>query len=132
MAGLYAAFATLAAASVFVVRLGAAVRSRKSVGNGGSKYAEPAEATLGGVMMFIAAYFIVSALVTPQFAEIGRIYRLAVYSGEKNMSDPKTAWGTFGAIFLILACGFFKTRRRIKKTIVSQKAKNLCYNRSEL
>lgn len=69
---------------------------------------EPLERSLGIVMILIASYFIISALVTPQFASVERIYRLASYSQENG-----TRWGlsqalSVGAIVALLVAGFWR------------------------
>ena len=73
------------------------------------------EETLAQAMIMISLYFIISALVTPQFAEVGRIYRLAVYSIEKGAAAQTGGWGVLCAIFLLLAAGFFLGKRERKK-----------------
>ena len=42
------------------------------------------EAFLGSAMLLVAAYFLVSVTVMPQFAELDKVYRLASYSGESK------------------------------------------------
>jgi len=105
MTGLYAAFVALAAASGVAVSLGKTAKTDE----------EGPEKSLGTAMIMIAAYFIVSALVMPQFADISKIYRLAVYSRESAASGPAAAWGTAGAIFLLFAAGFAMAHRRIAR-----------------
>jgi predicted transporter len=112
MTCLYLAFTALAAISGLVVLAGTTFRSENS---------ESAEIALGQAMILIAAYFIISALVMPQFAEISKIYRLSVYSGERQTSDPMTKWLVFGVISLLLAFGFSFAGWRIK---ISKKSKN--------
>jgi predicted transporter len=41
----------------------------------------PSESILGGAMLLIAFYFMVSVTVMPQFADVDKIYRLARYQG---------------------------------------------------
>lgn len=42
----------------------------------------PSESLLGGTMLLIALYFFVSVTVMPQFADVDKIYRLALYQGQ--------------------------------------------------
>ena len=46
------------------------------------------ESTLGSAMLFIAAYFILSVIVMPQFNKLDEIYRLASYQGNKGLTNP--------------------------------------------
>jgi predicted transporter len=78
--------------------------------------AEPLEHTLGLVMILIASYFILSALVMPQFSSVGRVYRIASYTKEDTLQ-----WGTGPAVLLtalaaLLALGFLRGRRDAKRT----------------
>ncbi|MBU1056043.1 MAG: DUF2162 domain-containing protein [Proteobacteria bacterium] len=54
-----------------------------------------AESFLGGAMILIAAYFILSVTIMPQFADVDKIYRLAMYQSD-------SAVGQTGQIFLYL------------------------------
>jgi predicted transporter len=47
----------------------------------------PAESFLGGAMLLAALYFFISVTVMPQFADVEKIYRLAMYKG--NMPSQK-------------------------------------------
>lgn len=42
----------------------------------------PAESFLGGAMLLMALYFLISVTVMPQFADVDKIYRLAMYQGK--------------------------------------------------
>lgn len=42
----------------------------------------PAEPLLGGAMLLMALYFFISVTVMPQFADVDKIYRLAMYQGK--------------------------------------------------
>ena len=98
VAGLFALFITAAALGGFVVSYGGA---------------HPEEA-LAQAMILISLYFIVSALVIPQFGEIGNIYRLAVYSGETMAAASSEGWSVFCFIILLLAAGFFYGNKEFK------------------
>jgi predicted transporter len=97
MVCLYTAFTLVAAISGIAVLLGKKLKPENSV---------PAEETLGQAMILIAAYFIISALVMPQFAEISKIYRLAAYSSDGQTSDSATGWLVLAIIALLLCIGF--------------------------
>jgi predicted transporter len=47
-----------------------------------NRRAGAAESFLGGAMLLMALYFFVSVTVMPQFADVEKIYRLALYQGE--------------------------------------------------
>jgi predicted transporter len=99
MAALYVAFVALAGA------VAAASRLASHGGRDGGR-----EASLGAAMMMIAAYFIVSALVTPQFADIGRVYRIAAHArGESSAATQSGNPGSaiaLGSTAAIFAVGF--------------------------
>jgi|GEM_PF-445247 len=103
LAALFGAFTALAAISGLSLVLG---RGRT---------AQPWEPTLGLAMMLMAAYFIVSALVMPQFADISKVYRLAAYGGESQAADPLSNWLTISSILGLLGLGFFMTRTRYRR-----------------
>jgi predicted transporter len=102
IAGLYAAFAVISLASGAIMIAG----DRRDPGS-----AVPA---LGMGMMLIAAYFIISALVMPQFADIDRIYRMASYARENGGSDPKAAALTLCAIVGLLGAGFLYKKNALR------------------
>jgi hypothetical protein len=64
-------------------------------------------------MILIAAYFMISALVTPQFAEAGRVYRIAANARAKT-SDGFAGWTVAGVSLALLAGGFFAERHGIQ------------------
>ncbi|MDR3280864.1 MAG: DUF2162 domain-containing protein [Synergistaceae bacterium] len=115
MAGLYAAFAALASVSALAAALGQSSGATKQEG----------AASLGTAMILIAAYFMISAIVMPQFAEISRIYRLAVYSGEARTSNPASAAMTFGTILSLFAIGFLCSKLQIGRSIKAEKASKI-------
>lgn len=103
-AALLAAFLTIAALSglVFIV--------------GRNADSQSLEATLGLAMIMMALYFMVSALVMPQFSELSQVYRLAAYADEGR----RAGLGGGGPLTVVLlaalaALGFAGTRRRLKK-----------------
>ena len=46
---------------------------------------------LGGAMLLIAVYFLLSATIMPQFGELDQIYRMASYQGEGETVDVRNA-----------------------------------------
>jgi predicted transporter len=73
---------------------------------------EDLERVLGLTMLLIGSYFMISALVLPQFGQIDRIYRLAAYSNQREtVSFAGEVWVVVGLVLLSLA-GFFWGRRR--------------------
>lgn len=47
----------------------------------------PAESLLGGAMILMALYFIISVTVMPQFADVDKIYRLAMHQGKAPLQQ---------------------------------------------
>jgi predicted transporter len=62
---------------------------------------EGLERSLGLAMMTVSAYFIVTALTVPHFAEIGRVYRLASHAAA-DRADVGGAAVPIATAFLIL------------------------------
>jgi len=90
--GLYMAFVVISLLAMGGVHL---LRRRR---------AQPSEAFLGGAMLLMAAYFILSVTVMPQFADLDSVYRLAHYQTDKAPPD------VFGGILLsIVASAAFGT-----------------------
>jgi predicted transporter len=76
------------------------------------------ERSLGTAMMMISAYFIVSALVMPSFAEAGKVYRIAAYSAETKAGGHSGlyAWGVIALLLLAGYCrGAYAAARRGKR-----------------
>jgi predicted transporter len=70
------------------------------------------ERVLGLAMILIGSYFLVAAVVLPQFAQIDRIYRLAAYSVDETAA--RATGGAYVLLFLVffLALGFVLGVRR--------------------
>lgn len=102
MFALFAAFAGIAAAS--------GIATIRSSGMDGDR----AESTLGVAMMLVSSYFVVSALVAPTFAEIGRVYRLLAYASETRTAVTNGLLATFGAVLLVALAGFVHTALRLR------------------
>jgi len=73
------------------------------------------ETTLGTAMLLIAIYFILSIIIMPQFSDIGNIYRIAAYKGEKaslNIGDILFLLATMATFF---TAGYLIKRRKIRR-----------------
>ncbi|MDR3038333.1 MAG: DUF2162 domain-containing protein, partial [Candidatus Adiutrix sp.] len=86
---------------------------------GRSPAAGAAERTLGLTMMLTAAYFMVSALILPQFAEISKVYRLAAYAAENKGGGPTARLEIWGLVLAVAAGAFHPTRRRLRKAALN-------------
>jgi predicted transporter len=73
---------------------------------------ENLERSLGLAMTAIAAYFMISALVLPQFGQIDRVYRLASYAGERGKGLPVGGAWLAAAIAALVFLGFLMGRRK--------------------
>jgi predicted transporter len=93
VASLYAGFLALAGVSGF------ATFSAKTEKKG-------EESSLGIAMILVSSYFVISALVIPQFSEAGRIYRMADYSRSDSGTDMRTQLSAFAVLFALFAAGF--------------------------
>jgi hypothetical protein len=62
-------------------------------------------------MRLLAAYFMLTALVSPQFSEAGRIYRIASYPKETEGGAATLVWAA-AVSALIFASGFFSSLAR--------------------
>jgi predicted transporter len=71
------------------------------------------ESLLGAAMLFIAAYFVLSVMLMPQFGDIDKIYRLATYQGDHT----KTSLTQIAGMILILAVFFMMGFASGKKTM---------------
>ncbi len=59
------------------------------------------ELTLGGAMLIVAVYFLLSVFIMPQFADLDRIYRLAAYPGQDPVINHRHM------LFVLFALGSF-------------------------
>jgi predicted transporter len=76
ISGLYAVFVLISLLTIVVVGLYYKSRARRGP-----------EFFLGGVMLLVAAYFILSVTVMPQFADLNKVYRLAGYASDLPGQD---------------------------------------------
>ena len=79
-----------------------------------SRFETSPESILGGVMLAIAAFFVLSVLVMPQFSRMDEIYRLASYQGEASLVKPAQAAGLAAFVPAVFAVGFITKRKTIK------------------
>lgn len=103
-AGLFLAFMTMAVVAAFLAR-------RDAGGEG------DLEASLGLAMMLMAMYFMLSALLLPQFSEVSRIYRLTAYAADGQAVDRPAQAATLGVVLILLAFGFFQAKSNFRRTI---------------
>jgi predicted transporter len=61
-----------------------------------------AETLLGGAMLLIAAYFLLSVTIMPQFADVDKIYRLAMHHSGSKIEQSRELF-----VFLICISGLF-------------------------
>ncbi|MDR1313499.1 MAG: DUF2162 domain-containing protein [Deltaproteobacteria bacterium] len=76
---------------------------------------EPLEHTLGLAMILIASYFMLTALVMPQFSSVGRVYRIASYAKEEAFGWGPGAAALATALAALLALGFLCGRRGARR-----------------
>lgn len=72
------------------------------------------ESVLGGAMVSIAAFFLLSVIVMPQFSQLDEIYRLAAYQGEASLVNPAKAAGLAVFALTAIVIGFITKRKTIK------------------
>ncbi|MDR0355337.1 MAG: DUF2162 domain-containing protein [Deltaproteobacteria bacterium] len=100
-AGIFACFALMALAAALLQRLGRRLRTSGTPEN-----------ALGKVMILMAVYFAVSALIIPRFSDISRIYGLAVHSAEDGLRSGPAHPGVLIIVCLLLMIASFAWRRR--------------------
>jgi len=72
------------------------------------------ESLLGGSMLIISAYFILSVIIMPQFADIDTIYRMAAYNN--GLIDPSAFFfGLLCTFAGIITISFLINNKKIKK-----------------
>ena len=76
------------------------------------------ESDMGAAMLIIAAYFILSVIVMPQFGDVDKIYRIAAYKGEKQTVSFLDLFKLYSIMAVLFTAGFLymlkKIRRRVK------------------
>ena len=106
-----------ATAALFLAFMAIAALAAALARRGAGRQGEVLEADLGLAMMLVALYFILSALLFPQFTEVRRVYRLTAYAAEGQTVNRLAQAATLGITLAILAAGFFGARRNFKRPL---------------
>jgi len=117
VAALFAAFMLIAALGGALSMLLKTLKTPSSEVSEGPTEAPSAENNLGLVMLMVAAYFILSALITPKFSELGRVYRIAAYADASRGSQLGPRLYVIGTVVLLVAAGFLAAKKRYGKSI---------------
>ncbi len=72
------------------------------------------ESTMGTAMVLIAAYFLLSIIILPQFGNVGSIYRLAAYKTETHMLGAAEMVLFTGIAGVFLVWGFVRMTKKLK------------------
>lgn len=81
------------------------------------------ESILGSAMLIIAVYFLLSVIVMPQFGDLDKIYRLAMYKGEKQMLNITHLFSLYAVIVISFIIGFAFMRRKIRHVFLTEHTK---------
>ncbi len=103
-AWLYLMFLSVSLSVVFILR-------RANAGEN-----QGLETLLGGAMVLIAAYFLLSVVVIPQFADAENVYRLALATAEGSSPGFAETAGFFAATAVAFGVGFALKTGRIRRT----------------
>ena len=82
----------------------------------GRMRAQSAETLLGGAMILLGAYFLLSMAVLPQFTDVDKIYRLARYQAPGQPQDLTTLLPLLVLTLLTFTAGFGLTQRKIRSS----------------
>ena len=69
---------------------------------------------LGGAMLLIAFYFLMSATIMPHFYELDEIYRMASYRGESEAVDIRGAIIVVLIAIAVFLAGFGSSLKKIR------------------
>ncbi len=72
------------------------------------------ELTLGAALLIAALYFLLSVLVIPHFRDIDRIYRIAAYEGEKQVTNPRDSFLLYSTMAAFFTGGFLIMVSKLK------------------
>ena len=72
------------------------------------------ELNIGVAMVLIAIYFLLSIIILPQFGNVGRIYRLAAYQGEAQITGSNVWLPLFCVIAVFFMWGFIRMTKKLK------------------
>jgi predicted transporter len=73
------------------------------------------ESDMGAAMLFIAAYFFLSVIIMPQFGDVDKIYRIARYQSEKQLTDVKDILLLITTIATFFILGFLYMKQKAKR-----------------
>jgi predicted transporter len=73
------------------------------------------EFNMGAAMLFIAVYFILAVVIMPQFGDIDKIYRLALYEGEKKIVSHSAFFMFYLVVAILFALGFLGMKMRWRR-----------------
>ena len=77
---------------------------------------QPAEIMLGGAMVLLGAYFLISMAVLPQFTDVDKIYRLARYHEPGQPHNLTTLLPLVVLTVLTFIAGFGLTHKKIRSS----------------
>lgn len=77
---------------------------------------QSAEILLGGAMVLLGAYFLLSMAVLPQFTDIDKIYRLARYQSPGQPQNLATLLPLLVLTLLMFTAGFGLTHKKIRSS----------------
>ncbi|CAN2046135.1 DUF2162 [Candidatus Magnetomoraceae bacterium gMMP-1] len=80
-----------------------------------SKSGQSPEFILGSAMIMIASYFLLSMILIPQFGDVDKIYRLAMYKGEKEVINIANILYFYGIMLTFFGFGFFIMQQKIRR-----------------
>lgn len=100
---LYLAFVTLGLSSMGVIHR---LRRLSAVSS---------EAFLGTAMLLMAAYFLVSVTVMPQFGDLDKVYRLASYPDDGSSTRLTHLISMIGSVAMAFGAGFWAKSIKIRR-----------------
>lgn len=78
---------------------------------------QSAESLLGGAMVLLGAYFLLTMAVLPQFTDVDKIYRLASHRTPGQSQDFVTLLPLVVFTLLTFLAGFGRTHKRIRSVV---------------
>ncbi len=79
--------------------------------------AQSTETLLGGAMVLLGAYFLISMAVLPQFTDVDKIYRLARYQPQTQPQDLTLLLPLLVLTLLTFTAGFGLTHKKIRSVV---------------
>ena len=77
---------------------------------------QPSEILLGGSMVLLGAYFLISMAVLPQFTDVDKIYRLARYHEPRQLQNLSALLPLVALSLLTFTAGFGLTHKKIRSS----------------